>query len=129
MRTPVEIETIMQRRRKVAGYLRFIEKTEFDITTWECGTTACAVGHMCRAEIDGWEMFDELDETGEKHAVPYWDGHASFDAVQAYFGLTLMQASRVFGGVEAADNYNVPNVRKITPEMVADMLLSLPPPV
>ncbi|SDR37246.1 hypothetical protein SAMN05443245_5201 [Paraburkholderia fungorum] len=65
---------------------------KFHLRTWNCGTTACAVGHACFYQplIDQGLRWNSMDR------VPEFEGEESWDAVRGFFGLGREDAEYLF---------------------------------
>jgi hypothetical protein len=64
----------------------------FQILSWHCGTSACAVGHAC-LDPAFQEQGLELDRL---NSAPVFDGKEGWEAVERFFGLTHTQATYLF---------------------------------
>jgi hypothetical protein len=72
----------------------------FDIGTWRCGTTACAVGHACLNPVFQEQGF----EWNKRHREPVFHGILSWPAVELFFGLTKGQAEHFFYSASYSEN-------------------------
>lgn len=108
-----------QRKRllKLADYLYTIPNRKFDLTCWECDTSACAFGYAC--------MMPSFKKAGLslRGGIPtyttsgtYYDG---FRAASEFFGLSMKEAFDLF-----SPNHN-PLGRKATPKRVAKQIRQL----
>ncbi len=109
-----------ERREKAAALWRTLVPSQFNLQTWECGTTACAIGWLAVKRHDGWTFDDD--------GAPVWGACGeSFDDAASYFGLTDEMTEVMFGNHRPArEFYGVDDIRKVTPEMVATKLLAQP---
>lgn len=91
-----------------------VKDEKFDISHWECGFTACAIGHACR--------IPEFAKAGlHLMHVPYCstanicltisnkpeDCHRGWNAVEIFFGLTFKDARWLFHSKEYRDRHGL----------------------
>jgi hypothetical protein len=88
-----------------------VPEDQFDLSTWQCGTAACAVGHAARDpqfQIEGLRLSSPL--AGYPTIVIDGEELKHWDAVQVFFELREDQAYALFN--EDAYRYNgIPNPR------------------
>jgi hypothetical protein len=86
----------------------------FRLTSWHCGTTACAVGHACLNPA-----FQEQGLSLVKDGtamVPLYGGHAGWNAVREFFGIDSDEDAYLFLAWEYPDG------SETTPDQVADRI-------
>jgi hypothetical protein len=128
--TPIQEPNIFRQRREQAAALwRSVPKNRFRMSHWECGSTACALGWLAIKNHDGWRFGTEVTGAGR---VPSPNGHTpatsnteAFQRAALYFGINFINAKNCFEG-SAVNIYRRQHSSDITPEDVAEMLLSLP---
>lgn len=64
---------------------------EFHLADWNCGTSACAVGHACLNPV-----FNEQGLKGTAWGAPRFNGYTSWDAVHRFFCLSTEDARHLF---------------------------------
>jgi hypothetical protein len=111
-----------ERREKAAALWERVPVEVFNMSTWICGTTACALGHLGSAGFDGWVMDGDADR-----ACPVWNDKVGQKAGASYFGLPADDAEALFccGNFERAYPHR-DYLHQITPTDVARTLLALP---
>lgn len=90
---PVKPGIRFDRLRKVIEAVEAAPEERFDMETWSCGTTACAIGHYCLANRHA-ELWLDLDFTGI--GIPMLGTLDSYRAVEALFGISCDQAEEIF---------------------------------
>jgi hypothetical protein len=85
------------------------ERVEFDLGSWNCGTSACAVGHACLSPVftEQGLAYDRI--TGD----PLFEGRVAWPAVERFFDLSPDRAERLFA------DWRYENGVDTTPEQVA----------
>lgn len=77
-----------------------IKDEEFDMQHWKCGTTACALGHMCmdrEAINEGLFLhYDPRAPIERFQFVPYFEGQTEFAAAMRYFDISMDEAEHMF---------------------------------
>lgn len=68
----------------------------FDLSSWKCGTTACAIGSFCSMNPDDELKLRPSDEF-KTWLIPTMDGADYFFAVGKRFGITSVRAEYLFG--------------------------------
>jgi hypothetical protein len=101
-----------QRRENAANFLCAISPDCFDLARWE----SCALGCMARANHDGWFL---------SQGDAWRDDQINFHAAVTYFGLSYIDAIKVFGGTGSEQLYNK-NDQLVTPNDVGTMLMLMP---
>jgi len=71
----------------------------FHLRAWNCGTTACAVGHACLNPVFQKQGL----RFGLRHGNPIYDEYDSWYAVERFFGLSERQATYLFYDEEYPD--------------------------
>jgi hypothetical protein len=106
-----------ERLLKLADFLDTVPAEQFDLSSWKCSTTACAVGWACTIP----EFQDEgLRSANMAHAgLPLFDNKSGWDAVNAFFAVTDEQADHLFYDL------NYPNRHRTTPAEVANRIRKL----
>lgn len=98
---------------------RLPQVKEFNMTKWQCGTAACALGSACLYPLfneQGLKLEDYFEyENRTTVMVPYYDGYNCYFAGAAFFDIPLEYSFFLFEPAE----YPV-DPAKITPQMVAD---------
>lgn len=99
-RTPENLD----RLRHVRDLLKIVPDDRFDLNSWKCETTACAVGWACSVKWftdrgltltrQPYEMWGE--EAPRYFYSPAYEGYLDFVAVQKFFGLTWAEAEHLF---------------------------------
>lgn len=104
-----------QRKRllKLADYLYTIPNRKFDLSCWECGTTACAMGYACK--------MPSFNRAGLRliHGTPKYLIYEGFTAAAEFFGMSKDEAFGLF-----SPSYN-PLGYKATPKGVAKQIREL----
>jgi hypothetical protein len=123
--TPDLIDTYRARREMAAACWREIKPSRFDLRTWQCGTTACALGWLANQRIDGWAWC---------HGAPYPTGQGNkirtrindiWQVTAEYFDLHVTDASALFGGGSSRRLYGC-DPFFVRARDVADKLLGMP---
>jgi hypothetical protein len=71
----------------------------FDMQTWHCGTSACALGHACldpKFRAEGLHLGDG--------ALPMFEGAKGFVAGAEFFGISYRESKHLFGPTK----YSIP---------------------
>jgi hypothetical protein len=93
----IHADAIIKRRTDAAVLLRSIPKSQFDMTYWLTGRTACALGWLALdSKHDDWGW-------GFNHR-PVWSGifprstfsDQTYQSAAKYFGIPLKTAKRMF---------------------------------
>lgn len=108
------------RLTRLTQILATVPPEHLDMREWKCGTVACAVGHACadpqfNAEGLVLQLGDTIYTSDGSYtplypalvgpeADAYFEPQQGFDAVTAFFGLTLSQATKLF----LAGSYDTP---------------------
>lgn len=84
----------------------------FDLTFWDCGTAACAVGSCA---LNPW-----FKERGFhlKKRIPQYGALENWDAVTIFFGITELEADNVFSMYGYSDNHNPVAVRDRVDQLI-----------
>ncbi len=81
-----------KRLRTLANYLESVPKERFDLHSWDCGTTACAVGYACK--------IPEFEQAGlglGSSGQPTYNGRCfGFTAAAKFFGISSENAHKLF---------------------------------
>lgn len=99
--------------------LRHIPRGRFDMSTWQCGTSACAAGWLAqdpRANALGFRL-----EPCGTIPVPTFGSVASFRACAKFLGISKYDAERLFHPGEYVGH-------RVTPSMVRRRLKPMLPP-
>jgi hypothetical protein len=67
------------------------EENQFNLESWSCGTSACAVGWACVNPV-----FIEQGLTRRHTGAPEFKGYTSWDAVEAFFEINATQSEHLF---------------------------------
>jgi len=97
--------------------LPFVEPERFDMTEWQCGSTACAFGHECLSPF-GKENGLRLVMSAPGWFRPTFDNEDGYKAVVAYYEISQTEARWIFSRLQ----YESPNPR---PAEVAERIESL----
>lgn len=85
---------------KLAAYLDTLPPEKFDLSTWHCGTTGCAVGHACTMpefRAEGLRLSEPVDAFDDSLSYyPTYDGLDHWHAVCAFFELTKPESTYLF---------------------------------
>lgn len=120
----------IQRLRLAAKILRRIKLTKtnrFDLAEWTCGTSACAIGHICRYKV----IRDQgllLIPTGTPNSLkPAFKGlylYEGWNAVEEFFELRGSEAEYLFAreSYRCADESEEESGKSTTPEDVAERI-------
>lgn len=81
-----------------------VEPAEFNMDFWwldaECGTVGCLAGHGARDTVlneRGLRLkLTHVDAKDNAHFVPEFEGKTQTDALEAFFGITTLEAFRLF---------------------------------
>jgi hypothetical protein len=73
-------------------------EVEFRLWSWNCGTSACAVGHACMDPF-----FQDQGLQMSVNGAPRFGGESSWAAVRLFFDLDAMSAEYLFS-YEAYEN-------------------------
>ena len=81
-----------------------VPKANFDMSYWECGTTACAIGWACQDPVFNAEGFKFTEGYGDAWKVPVFqaepDTFKRWFAIQRFFDLNLVDAEYLFSGTK-----------------------------
>ena len=93
--------------RQGVRVLKFVKKKEFDLRSWDCGTTACAIGHMCK---DNWFKKKGLYVKRGPIGIiePHYGSRIGWHAVSRFFDIPLDQAFYLFGRWRYLQDKNKP---------------------
>ncbi len=87
----------IERLQHLITILQNVKPETFDLSTWHCGTVACAVGHAC---LDPVFLRQGLSLTAVRgsHSLkrPNYGPMAGWEAVELFFGLDQCQAAHLF---------------------------------
>ena len=126
--TPATDPTVLYRtrRERACALWESLPRERFDLRCFGSGTTACALGWLARARMDGWEW-----RHGWLPPRPVWRGGAPnggcYQHAAEYFGLTLEQARACFGnGPGTARTHRRGDAAEVTGADVAATLRTLP---
>lgn len=100
----------------LSGHLRTVATDEFDMSSWDCGTTACAVGHALGVPLIVAQGLTLEKVSRSAPLRPTLRGLKGFEAVSALFGLTLEDCYNLF------DSWRYPNLVETTTFEVADRI-------
>lgn len=67
----------------------------FDLSSWHCGTTACAVGHAClnpKFQEQGLKLVPSRSDG----FIPSYAGNTGWEAVRSFFGLGAEEDDYLF---------------------------------
>jgi hypothetical protein len=113
-----------ERREKAAELWRKVPPERFDLNTWRCRSTACALGWLANERFDDWrwgKVDGDLVPKPPSHARDgVWHGAAR------YFGLSPNQTEQLFGCGYAAWTFYERAVSDVRPADVAERLLQMP---
>ena len=87
-----------ERLDHLAGFLEKLPAGSLTLAQWYGYGTGCAIGLAAR--LDPWFSAQglHLEDTGNlKECQPVFDGHEGWEAVAAFFGLTIETATILFG--------------------------------
>lgn len=107
-----------ERLQQMVTMLRELPATHhigFDLETWHCGTSACAVGHACinpEFRAQGLDLY--VNTKGV--AIPQYANLTGWDAVEDFFDLGMGDCERLFA------EWRYPNGNGTTPRQVADRI-------
>jgi hypothetical protein len=105
-----------ERLEQMVAMLRELPPETFNLTNWQCGTTACAVGHACLNPVFKEQGLNlRIDENG---VTPAFEGALGWFAVEKFFGLNEERANHFF------HRWEYPNLGKTTAAEVADRIES-----
>jgi hypothetical protein len=92
------METDMNRERlqQMVTMLRELPEEQFDLADWQCGTTACAVGHACLHPWFNDQGLMLLVEIGDDAPSPSYQGSFGWSAVEEFFDLSAVDAEYLF---------------------------------
>ena len=100
----------------LSDHLRTVAPEEFDLSSWDCGTTACALGHALDVPLIAAQGLT-LEKVSRRAPLrPALGSLKGFEAVQALFGLTLEDCYNFF------DSWRYPNCDETTAIEVADRI-------
>ena len=102
-----------ERLEQVCRVLRELpHEKKFSLSVWHrCGTVACAVEW---AANDPWFKRRGLKlEEGLFSAVPAYKGFYTWDAIEAFFGVTGEEACRIFSNMGRMRNTRYDVIRRI----------------
>lgn len=83
-----------ERLSQMVAMLRGLSPSRFDISDWQCGATACAVGHACLSpyfQAQGLRLRKDYDGV-----TPIYDQHDGWDAVERFFDIDAGTAEHFF---------------------------------
>lgn len=110
-----------ERLLKLADHLDTVDQSRFDMSTWSCGTQACAIGHAC--EIPEFRKAGLYLETLYGQAYPKYAEprqkyaeYSGFDAVAKFFSISLYRANKLFDFDSDGDE----PISAISPKKVAE---------
>lgn len=79
---------------KLAEFLDTVEEDKFSLVTWDCGTTACAVGWACRMpEFQAEGLGIDFEEG---YGLPTFHGYGGWQAVREFFQIDHETAALLF---------------------------------
>jgi hypothetical protein len=87
--------------------LENVPPERFDLGTWSCGTTACAVGWAAvdkNFNAEGFYLFNTIPHLRTEHETL-----KSWDAVKVFFELTSTQVYHLFSDEEYSDDGDSPS--------------------
>ncbi len=87
------------------------EKVEFNISLWNCGSSACAVGSACV-----YAPFKRLGLRLNRYDIPEFKGKEGMQAVETFFGISTRKAAMLFTDEGYVPCFNV------TAQQVADKI-------
>ena len=122
------IETYRGRRERAAALWRRVPQEVFDMTVWQCGSHACALGWLAAENFEGWWQ-GGMTPAGRCPRGP--DCKAGYYAAASFFGLTLAEAEACFGHPDYSATFHhrgklFASMRTVRPADVARTLLALP---
>ncbi len=106
-----------ERLQVLADFLLTVPVEKFDLATWDCGTTACAVGHAC--QIPEFKKAGLRLIGGSPKCSISFDGWYGRYAAQYFFDLTFKKIEDLF----FADTY--PKEDRKNPLAVRTRILEL----
>lgn len=115
-----------KRREGACAIWERVPRQVFDMRQWksDCGTKACALGWLAAEEYDGWHWVK--GHTGENLPVRF-DGENVYKDAAKYFGLTVAEATALFGCWRpTASTYKRWSIKGVRPTDVAKRLRSMP---
>ena len=83
-----------ERLEQMVVVLRSLPPEKFDISDWQCGTSACAVGHACTSPVfkeQGLGLRYDFDGI-----TPTYGVHYGWSAVEEFFELGMRDAEHLF---------------------------------
>lgn len=78
----------IERLQKLADYLKLLPEENFDYSCYvhECGTAACAIGHMPHVEPEHWKFNDSYGVTlKDNDTLSIYSGMEWFDITEYQF--------------------------------------------
>lgn len=92
----------LDRLETLAKHLETVPPETFNLGSWKCGTTACAMGHACSIPSfrrAGLRLEKEM-EWGEAVFIPSFKCEQDFDAAQRFFGISQSDSYHLFDPME-----------------------------
>lgn len=89
-----------ERLLKLADFLDTVPAEKFDLRTWQCGTTACAVGWACTMPEFQDEGLVLANRWPDFIPFPMYIGYTCWTAVKQFFELTSVNADHLFDAGE-----------------------------
>lgn len=123
----------LQQAVKILRRIKITKTNKFDLAEWTCGTSACAIGHICRYKV----IRDQgllLIPTGTPNSLKpafkgfHWDGipilYMGWNAVEEFFELRGSEAEYLFAreSYRCADESEEESGKSTTPEDVAERI-------
>lgn len=98
-----------ERLEHLIEVLKEVPPNDFDMSLWQCGTQACAMGWACR---DPQFRKEGLTTTRGGHSsTPAFEGHQAFYAAAKFFGISRNDAGMLFS--PSAYDFDNPTVSQV----------------
>jgi hypothetical protein len=117
------------RRERAAALWRGIPDESFDMVTYGCGSTCCALGWLAQRQFMGWHWQHADPGLRNPPAWPGWNQILDRPdyAAAVFFGLDIDDARDCFGGGNPTAWYHGElRIADVKPRHVAATLLRLP---
>lgn len=87
----------LERFKILIDVLKHVKPEEFNMRDWQCGTAACAGGHLAmdkRANDLGFTMAPLIPTSS--YEVPSFKGRIGYDALKRFFNITDFEVEYLF---------------------------------
>lgn len=104
----------VKRLKDVIEAVRKAPNRKFRMTSWACGTTACAIGHYCiRHPRSPLKLVGEPHEKYKGVELDKYGGLDAYEAIAVFFGIYSVDAQYLFSPSEYSRPTRVNVIRRI----------------